>query len=115
MRTTPRLTSWGCGDVCVDGGCARLSSLGRPVLASSKNGKRTAQIVLGHSPVERHTLARPFLQRLVIGSDSLFKLRSPALAPSKSGFLGPGPFEWHTLAGLFFQHLTIGSDGLFEF
>ena len=86
-----------------------------------KEHQRDAFIAKTPGPPERHTLARPFLQRLAIGSDSLFKLRRPALASPKSGkritqiVLGPGPFERHTLAGLFLQYLAIGGDSLFEF
>ena len=52
-------------------------------------------------PIERHALAGPFLQRLAIGGDGLFKLCRSALAlaeyikRSAQIVLGPGPNERH--------------------
>jgi hypothetical protein len=42
--------------------------------------KRVAEVVLRHRPVERHLLARPFLQRLAVGGDRLLQPHRPARA-----------------------------------
>src|SRR3984893_13008778 len=82
--------------------------------------KRDAFVAERQRPFERHAFTGPFLQSLVIGNDSLFKLRRPALACSESVkriakiVLDHGPIEWHALAGPFLQSLIIGSDSLFN-
>ena len=51
-----------------------------PLSRSPRTFKRSAEIVLGRGPVERHALARSFLQRLAIGGDGLLQPRRAALA-----------------------------------
>src|SRR5262249_55193220 len=82
--------------------------------------QRNAFVPKTHGPVERHSLARPFLQRLAIGGDRLLQPCTALLARAErlqriaEIALRHGPVERHTLARAFFQRVAIGGDGLFE-
>src|SRR6516225_5800868 len=90
----------------------------RPPLG--KEHQRNAFIPKTRGPQERHALVGSLLQRLAVGGDSLFKLRRPALASSKSGkritqiVLCRGPLARLALAGPFLQRLTESGGSLFE-
>ena len=55
-----------------------------PLSRSPSLANASAEIVLGHGPVERHPLARPFLQRLAKGGDRLFEPCRAALALARA-------------------------------
>ena len=75
-----------------------------PLSRSPSARQRIAEIVLRHGPVERHALARPFLQRVAIGRDRLLQPRRAALALAERRqriaeiVLRHGPVERHALA-----------------
>src|SRR5262249_56329796 len=46
--------------------------------------ERTAEIVLGRGPVERHALAGSFLESVAVGGDGLFEARGAALARAEA-------------------------------
>src|SRR6516165_8026628 len=85
-----------------------------------KEHQRDAFIAKTPGPPERHTLARPFLQRLAIGSDSLFEFRRPTLPAPKGKkrvaqiVLRRGPLARLALAGPFLQRLTESGGSLLE-
>jgi hypothetical protein len=78
----------------------------------------TLQIVLGHSPLERRTLAGLFLQRLAISGNRLFELCSLALPLSETQkriaqiVLGHGPVERALRARSQPQRSSIACNGL---
>src|SRR5262249_29785359 len=82
--------------------------------------QRNASIPKTRGPLQRHALARPFLQRLAIGRRRLLQPRRAALAlterlqRSAEIVLRHAPLQRHALAGLFLQRVAISHDGLFE-
>jgi hypothetical protein len=81
---------------------------------------RDAKVVLRRRPIERHSLARPFLQRGVIGLDRLLQPHRAALAfprPPKCDakiVLRRRPIERHALARPFLQRGVIGLGRLLQ-
>src|SRR5215831_16894877 len=74
--TDPRRWPNRCGDfkAVVPGG-DRLLKPCRAALAFPECRARVAEVVLRHRPVERHALARPFLQCGAVGGDRLLEAR----------------------------------------
>jgi hypothetical protein len=64
------------------GGDCRLQPL-RPNLPLPKRAERIPEVVLGHRPVQRHPIARFFLERRAKGCDRLLQTRRSALSLSK--------------------------------
>ncbi len=70
--------------------------------------------------MERHTLARPFRQRLAVGRDRRFKPRRAALALAQARqhvaeiVLRPGPFERYLFARRQIQCGLINFDGVVQ-
>ena len=79
-----------------------------------------AEIVLGRRPIERHPLARPYLQRRTVGCERLFNPRRPAPPLAKplqciaKIVLGLRPVERHPLARVFPERRAVGADCLLE-
>jgi hypothetical protein len=76
----------------------------RAALAFPQPLKRDAEVILRHRPLERHAIARPFLQRGAEGLDRRLQLRRAALAlpqrPKRDAevVLRPRPVERHAIA-----------------
>ena len=94
------------------------SSRAVPLSRSPEPRKRGAEVVLRRRPVERHPLARPFLQRGAVGRDRLLQPRRAALAlperPERGAevVLRHRPVERHPLARTLGQQHTIALDSL---
>ena len=57
----------------------------RADLALAERSQRSAEIVLGRGPLQRHALAGAFLERLAVGGDRLFEGAVPlSRSPSRS-------------------------------
>ena len=79
-----------------------------------------AKIILRHSPIDRHPLAGPHGERLLIGSDGPFEPGNVALARAKhlecgAEFVLCGrPLQRVALTGEYLERIPTGHDGLLQ-